>query len=253
MVKRYSYLKLPLPLARLIVILFALALLEAAVRSRVIDPFFVAPPSSVFAYMVRELIDAEFLALIAVTLYETGAAFALASAIGVPLGFLLWHVKRLGEAYDPLLVGLFSSPIVLLYPIFLVIFGRTSMAIISLATLFGVLPIILFTRQALAGVSTTLLRVGTSMNLSAGATFRHILLPAAAPTVFTGLRIGLTYVLIVVVAMQYILQLGGLGGLVAETSLLFRADAVYSGVALVILTSAVFIYLTHRAERMVRR
>jgi ABC-type nitrate/sulfonate/bicarbonate transport system permease component len=243
----------PLWLARTLVLVAFLALLEVAVRVGLINPFFVPPPSEFLAQMVRDLFDARFLTLAAITLYETAVAFLLASTVGVALGFLLWRVKTLGEAYDPLVAALFSSPIVLLYPIFIVLFGRAPLAIIALASLFSVLPIILFTRQALAGVSPTLLKVGASLNLSSWANFRYILLPAAAPTIFTGLRIGLTYILIVVVAMEFILQIGGLGYLVAQTALLFRANELYSGVTLVVLMSAAFIYLIYRAEGMVRR
>ncbi len=242
----------PLLLARTLVVAGFLVLLEAVVRLGLINKFFLPPPSEFLVQMVRDLVNIEFLTLAGITLYETAAAFLLAAAVGVALGFLLWRLKILGMAYDPLIAGLFSSPIVLLYPVFLVIFGRTPSAIISLASLFGVLPIILFTRQALAGVSPTFLKVGRSMKLSTWANFRHILLPAAAPTIFTGLRIGLTYILIVVVAMEFVLQIGGLGNLVAESSLLFRANELYSAVTLVIFVSAAFLYLINRVEKMVK-
>jgi len=252
-VKRRGGYAPPIWLARILVLVAFLALLEAAVRVGLINPFFVPPPSEFLAQMARDLFDPRFLVLTGITLYETTAAFLIAASVGIAFGFLLWRVTTLGEAYDPLVAALFSSPIVLLYPIFLVFFGRTPLAIIALASLFAVLPIILFTRQALAGVSPTLLRVGASMNLSAWGNFRYILLPAAAPTIFTGLRIGLTYILIVVVAMEFILQIGGLGYLVAQSALLFRANELYSGVSLVVLMSAAFIYLIYRAERLVSR
>ncbi len=243
----------PLWLARTLVVVAFLALLEAVVRGGLISEFFMPPPSEFLPQVARDLVDRQFLILTGITLYETAVAFLLAAIVGIGTGFLLWRVKTLGEAYEPLVAGLFSSPIVLLYPVFLVLFGRTPLAIMALASLFAVLPIILFTRQALAGVSPTLLRVGASLNLSPWANFRHILLPAAAPTIFTGLRIGLTYILIVVVAMEFILQIGGLGNLVAETSLQFRANELYSGVTLVVLMSAVFIFAIYRAEKLVSR
>jgi NitT/TauT family transport system permease protein len=242
----------PLLLARALVVVGFLALLEVIVQAGLIRKFFLPPPSEFLVQVARDLVNVEFLTLTGITLYETMAAFLLAAAVGVTFGFLLWRFNLIGTALDPLVAGLFSSPVVLLYPVFLVIFGRTPSAIISLASLFGVLPIILFTRQALAGVSPTFLRVGRSMKLSSWSNFRHILLPAAAPTIFTGLRIGLTYILIVVVAMEFVLQIGGLGNLVAESSLLFRANELYSAVTLVIVVSAAFLYLINRVEKMVK-
>lgn len=244
---------LPLPLARLLVVLGFLALLELAIRVGLINRFFVALPSELVPQVLRDLVDAEFLTLVGITLLETGAAFLFASVVGVGAGYLLWRSRPLSNAYEPLIAGLFSSPIILLYPIFLVIFGRTPLAIIAQGAVFGVLPIILFTRQAFAGVNPTLLRVGASMNLSQRESFRYILLPAAAPSIFTGLRLGLTYILISVVAMEYIVQIGGLGKLVAETSLRLDTTELYSGITLVVVIAVIFIDLTRRVEKAVRR
>lgn len=244
---------LPLPVARLLVVLAALVLLEGAIRIGLVNPFFVALPSELIPQVLRDLVNAEFLRLVGITFYEVGAAFLFASVVGVLLGYILWRNGRLGNAYEPLIAGLFSSPIILLYPIFLVVFGRDPLAVIAQGATLGILPIILFTRQAFVGVSPTLIKVGQSMNLSPRDNFMHILLPAAAPTIFTGLRLGLTYILISVVAMEYIVQIGGLGKLVAETSLRLSTDELYSGITLVVVISVLFIYLTHRAERAVRR
>lgn len=243
----------PMWIVRIAVIVVVLGLVEAAVRTEILNPFFVPEPSDVLGGMVTSLTDAEFLGMVAVTLGEVLLAFAIAAIAGVLLGFVLWRVRPVGQAFEPLVAALFSSPIVLLYPIFLVILGRNSAAIIALGAIFAVLPTILFTKQALSGVSRTLLNVGRSLNMPSWKMFRHIMLPAAAPTIFTGLRIGLTYVLIVVVAMEYILQIGGLGRFVAESSLLFRATDLYVSVALIVVISAISIWLINHLERLVQR
>ncbi|RZU30833.1 ABC transporter permease [Blastococcus saxobsidens] len=240
-------------IVRIAVIVVFLVLVEIAVRTELINPFFVPRPSEAVARMGTRLTDGEFLGLVAVTLGETFAGFALAAVVGMVVGFLLWRSRSLGDAFEPLVAALFSSPIVLLYPIFLVILGRNSTAIVALAAVFAVLPTILFTKQALSAVSRTMLNVGRSLNLSAWSNFRHILLPAAAPTIFTGLRIALTYVLIVVVAMEYILQIGGLGRFVSESSLLFRATDLYASVGLIVIISAAFIWAINRLEKLVQR
>jgi NitT/TauT family transport system permease protein len=244
---------MPMWLVRIAAIAAFLALVQLAVRTEILNPFFVPPPSDVLQRMASNLTDQELLRLLSITLVETAAGFAIAAVAGILLGFLLWRFRPMGDAFEPLVAALFSSPIVLLYPIFLVIFGRNASAIVALAALFAVLPTILFTKQALAGVSRTLLNVGRTNNLSDWATFRHIMLPAAAPTIFTGLRIALTYVLIVVVAMEYILQIGGLGRIVAESALLFRATDLYASVGLIVVISAGFIWLINRLERLAQR
>lgn len=250
---RRRRLGLPLWIIRIGLIVVGLSLVEVGVRTEIIDPFFVPRPSDVLVRMGVRLTEARFLELVAITLGETLAGFALAASVGVTVGFLLWRFQLLGDAYEPLVAALFSSPIVLLYPIFLVIFGRTPAAIIALSALFAVLPTILYTRQALSAVSRTLLNVGRSFNLTGWANFRHIMLPAAAPTVFTGLRLALTYVLIVTVATEFILQIGGLGKFVSESALRFQAIDLYVSVGLIIVISSAFIWSINQLEKVVRR
>lgn len=251
--KRRRGAEVPMWIVRIVMIAIFLALVEVAVRTEILNPFFVPEPSSVLAGMASSVTDGDFLGMVAITLGAVLLAFAIAGIAGVLLGFVLWRVRPLGDAYEPLVAALFSSPIVLLYPIFLVIFGRNSAAIIALAALFAVLPTILFTKQALSAVNRTLLNVGRSLSMSSWNLFRHIMLPAAAPTIFTGLRIALTYVLIVVVAMEYILQIGGLGRLVAESALHFRATELYVSVGLIVVISAAFIWLINQLERLAQR
>lgn len=244
--------RVPISVARALLVVVGLLLLEVAVRMGLINEFFMPPPSEFLVQVGRDLASGEFLIAAGATLLTTAAAFALAGVMGVALGFLFWRAKRLGEAYEPLVAGLFSSPIIILFPIAAVLFGRNAVAAIALAAIFGVLPIVLYTSQALSGVSPILLKVGSSLNLSTAGNFRHILLPAAAPTIFTGLRIGMTYILKVVVTMEFVLRIGGMGSLVSESSLQFRAAELYSGVTLIVLMSVAFIYMTYQVERVVK-
>lgn len=239
--------------ARVLLLAGALGALEWAVQAQLINSFFVAPPSQVIQQLAGDLADPAIWRLIAITLGETAAAFAVAAAAGLCLGYLLWRYRLLGEAFDPILAGLFSSPIILLYPIFLVVFGRNERAVVGEAVAYGILPIALLTRQALAGVNPTFLRLAKSLDLPPAGTFCHIQLPAAAPGIFTGLRLGLTYILISIIAMEFIAQIGGLGHYVADSALRFQTASTYSGIALVVLVAVLFIYLTDQLERRAAR
>ena len=249
----YSSRPLALWTMRVLLLIVASGLLELAVRTEMVDAFFVPPPSEFVPQVFLNLFDPQFLADIGVTLIEVVAAFAASAILGIGVGFLLWRFKLIGKAYEPLVAALFGSPVVLLYPVFIIFFGRTSLAIVTLAVTTASLPIILFTQQALGAVRSTFLKVGASFQLHEWETFRHILLPAATPTIFTGLRIGLTYVLIVVVSTEYILQIGGLGNFIAEKSLMFKANELYAGVTLVVILSALFVALTYKLEKLVRK
>jgi NitT/TauT family transport system permease protein len=227
--------------------------LEAAVRAGWVNPFFLAPPTVAGRVLWAELVGGPVLGLVLLTVAEIGVALLAAVAVGLVAGFLLWRYRTLGAAYEPLLGAVFASPIILLYPVALVIFGRTSGAVVVVSAVFGLIPVALNTRTAFAHVSPALVRVGSSMNLTRGQMFRHILVPAAAPTVFSGFRLSLTYILKSVLGLEYVVQVGGLGMWVSDAAYRFAIPEVYAGVLGTLLLSVLFVVAINRGERWVRR
>jgi len=238
---------------RLLIVLGGLLLVEGAVRGGWINPFFLVTPSQAGEILWSQLVSGRVLLMTLITLYEIGAALLGSTVVGVLAGLLLWRYRYLGESYEMLLAALFASPLVLLYPIFLVVFGRTPAAIITLSAVFGLIPIAINTRSAFQHVSPVLVRVGSSMNLSRRQMFRHILIPAAAPTLFSGFRLGLTYILKSVIGLEYIVQVGGIGMWVSDSAYRFEIGEVYAGLLGTILLSLAFLYVINWTEGWVRR
>ncbi len=238
---------------RFAIVLGALVLVEGAVRGRWIDPFFLSSPSQAIEILWSQVISGRVLLMILVTLYEIGAALLASTIFGLLAGFLLWRYQVLGRSYEVLLAALFASPVILVYPIFLVVFGRTSAAIITLSAALSFIPIAINVKSAFAHVNPVLVRVGSSMNLSRRQMFRHILIPAAAPTVFSGFRLGLTYILKSVIGLEYIVQVGGIGMWVSDSAYRFDIGEVYAGLLGTVLLSIGFLYVINRTEGWVRR
>lgn len=242
-----------LMLWRGLLILGSLSLIEAAVRLRWIDPFFLASPLQALEVLWSQLITGNALFLTFVTLYEIASALVVSTVVGLLAGFVLWRYRLIGASYETLLAALFSSPIILAYPIFLVSFGRTSAAVIALSSIFGLIPIIINTKSAFQHVNLVLLEVGASMNLSRRQMFCHILVPAVAPTIFSGFRLGLTYILKSVLGLEYVVQVGGVGMWVSDAAFRFEVGEVYAGLFGTVFLSVLFLYMINRAEVLVRR
>lgn len=228
-------------------------LVELAVASNWISPLFVARPSAALATLVDELINGNYATLLLATLAETAAAFLAATAIGLSLGYLLWRNGTFGEAYEPLLLALFASPTVLLYPVFLVMLQRSPSAVVAQGFLAGLLPILITTRRAFLQVDPTYLKVARVLRLSPPNTFREVLLPAAMPGIIAGLRLGLTYTLLTVLAMEYVTSLGGIGSAISDAYSRLRAPELYAALFLVIALSVLFLFTLERFERAVLR
>jgi ABC-type nitrate/sulfonate/bicarbonate transport system permease component len=215
-------------------------ILEAAIDSGLVPALIVARPSDAVAAIAPLHADMDLVRNFLVTFGMTFAAIALAIAVGVPLGYLLYRHEVLGLAYEGWLAAAFSAPIVLLYPLFLVIIGRSHLTLVAMAFIPGVIPIIIQTRQGLLSTPPTLINVGRSFNISERFMFWQIMLPAAVPSIFTGMRIGVMYALVTVVAIEYLIDFGGLGRIVSEMYFRFNVPGTYASILFVVFVSILF-------------
>lgn len=222
--------------------------LEVIVRLNLVDRLFLTSPSLIAVTAWERLLSGELLGPFAKTLYEVAVAFVFAGAAGLSAGYLLWRYPPLGMAYDDLLGALFASPLILLYPIFLVVFGRDADAIIAMAFVTGTIPIALNTHQGLRDVGAIYLKVGRSMKLAQRQMVRHILLPAAFPAILGGLKLGLTYILISVIALEFLIEIGGIGTIASQGYFWFNTEELYLGVVGAIALSMIFVYLLQKVE-----
>lgn len=213
--------------------------LEALVGGGLVSPWVLAPPTEIARAVPGLLRDEDLPRMVLITLGETLAATTLAAAIGVAAGYLLFVCRPLGRAYEPWLGALFAAPTVLLYPLFLVVFGRSLATIVAMGVVTGAIPIIIKMREGLLGVPRVLLDVGRSFKLTEAALVRKILVPAAAPTIFTGFRLGLIYALVNVVGVEFLIDLGGLGRLVSDLYYRYQIPAMYAVILCIVAVSLV--------------
>jgi NitT/TauT family transport system permease protein len=238
---------------RLSIIFGILAIVETSVRVGWISTFFLAAPTRAAVVLWEQIVHGNALWLTAITLFEIAMCLTISTVFGVLAGFLLWRYQLIGNSYEMLLAALFSSPVILAYPIFLVTFGRGSAAVIALSSIFGLIPTIINTKGAFQNVNPILLQVGASMNLTRQQMFRHILIPAVAPPIFSGFRLALTYILKSVLGLEYVAQVGGVGMWLSDAAFKFEVEEVYAGLFGTMLLSILFLYLINRSEVLVRR
>jgi NitT/TauT family transport system permease protein len=160
--------------------------------------------------------------------------------------------KLLQQAIETWVAAMASAPVVLMYPLFLVIFGRSAWTIIMMGFIAALPPVILKTIEGIAGTRKVLVNVGKSFNLTANQQFWKILFPAALPTIFVGLRLGLIFALINIVGVEFLINFGGLGQLINELAERYDLAGTYAAICFVILVSIVFFMALEKAERWLR-
>jgi NitT/TauT family transport system permease protein len=224
-------------------------LVEVLIRAGAINRFVVPLPSQVLAAIPRIVAEEGVPHRFWQTTLEALWATALLVVVGVSLGMLLFRFRLLRGACETWVAALASAPIVLMYPLFLVIFGRSATTIVMIGFIAGLPPVILKTVEGLAGARKVLIDVGRSFRLSNAQLFRKILLPAALPSIFVGLRVGLIFALINIVGVEFLINFGGLGQLINELAERYDLPGTYGAIGFVILASVLFFVVCERAER----
>lgn len=222
--------------------------LEVLVRGGAVSPLIVAPPSEVILAVGPLFLEGGLGTALLTTLGEISAATAIAVAAGLPLGWLLHRHVTLGAAYENWLGAMFAAPMILLYPLFLVFFGRSYVTVVFMGVVTGIIPIIIHVRQGLDAVPQTLVDVGLSYNLDTRALFWKIMFPAAVPTIFTGIRLGIIYALVNIIGIEFLIDFGGLGRLVSDTYFRYDIPGMYASIVFIIVVSAALFWLLSRIE-----
>jgi NitT/TauT family transport system permease protein len=222
---------------------------EILIRAGLINRFIVPLPSEVLASFGRVITEEDIVHRFLLTAWECLAASVLLTVFGVAFGVLLYGVRLVRQACETWVAAFASAPLVLAYPLFLVLFGRSALTIIMLAFVSGLPPVILKTLEGLTGTRRVLLNVGKSFKLTPSQQFWKILFPAALPTIFVGIRLGLIFALINVVGVEFLINFGGLGQLINELAERYDLPGTYAAICFVILVSVVFFMATERAER----
>jgi NitT/TauT family transport system permease protein len=190
---------------------------------------------------------------------ESGKAFAAAIAIAIVVGMLiglsLGFSRLFGQVFEPMLVALYSIPKVTLYPILLLTFGLGISAKIAFGAIHGIIPIALFTINAVRNVRPILIKTGRALNYTTGEMVWRILIPAALPEIFTGIRIGVSLTLIGTLLGEMFASQRGLGYTLMNAMGLHNVDIIMSITFILIvfamLVSGVLLAVDRRLHRRV--
>ena len=214
------------------------ALLEAACRLRWISHLVIIPPSEMVAAMVSLLGTEEVLASVGQTFFTVAIAFAAAMVLGFVLGAAIHGLPRLRRAIDPLLASYYSVPFFVFYPLLVALLGLNALPLIAIGFIFALPAMLIATLLGLDRVPRVFRKVARMHRLGWARTATLVILPAALPNLFQGIKLALAYAFIGVIAGEFILSSGGLGYAIAYAYESFENRTMY-GLMLFVLLSAI--------------
>jgi NitT/TauT family transport system permease protein len=159
--------------------------------------------------------------------------FALALAIALPLGMLIGRVPLVRQLVDPTIQILRPIPVTAWLPLAMIIFGLGPRSAFFLVFLGAFYPILVNTIFGVRSVEPRLFEAASMLGCSQQAQFFRVVLPAALPSIFTGMRLGLGFAWVVIVVGEMTGVQTGLGAIIMEARQLSRTEIVISGMIVI--------------------
>lgn len=238
---------------RLAILAGAIGLLEIACRAELVPATMVIAPSRMLAATVDLLTSGELGPDIRQTFTSVGIAIVLSIVGGFTVGFWLHWFPPARRAVDPFLAAYYAIPHFAFYPLLIVIFGLGSLPLIILATLFAMVAMVVATMAGLDRVPRVLLKTARMHRLSPFEEMWRIRLPAAAPYLFSGVKLAVSYSFVGVIAGEFILSTVGVGHEIAYAYDNFDNPRMYGLILFVLGVVTVFNMLVYAYERRLAR
>ena len=241
-------------LVRLAVIAGSALLIEALCRFGAINRLTLLPPSQMAADLLRLLASGDINQAMVQTFSNVAIAFAMSVVFGVLAGVVIHAVPRLRRVCDPLLASYYSVPVFVFYPLFVSLFGLNRWPLIMIGFVFGITAMVIATLNGLDRVPPVLRKLARVHRMSRNAEILRMVLPAAAPYLFTGVKLALAYSFIGILAGEFILSGGGLGYAIAYAYDGFDNRTMYALMLFVLIVatavnSALYVF----EQRLLRR
>lgn len=236
-------------LVAMALVLACVLMLELACAVGWLSRTVIIPPSEMIGSLRDILRSGEFNRAIALTLTNVAITVVISIAAGFVLGVAIHASDVMRRAVEPYLASYYAVPTFIFYPVFIVLFGVGSAAIIAIAVLLSVVAMITATLNGLDRIPTVLTRTAAIMRLSPLKTALLIQLPAAAPYFFTGARLSVAYSFIGVIASEFILSGDGLGYAIAYAYNNFENRPMYGLMLLIVIVVSVVNAILDRLDR----
>lgn len=194
------------------------------------NTYIIPPPQEVAGAFFHSLLDGTLLKHLLVSIYRVFAGFSAAFLLAFPLGVLLAMNKGWNVYLHITLECLRHIPPLATIPILILWFGigeLPKLLIVIMATFF---PIFFNTLHGVGSCDPKWVEVGQSFGMSRREIFRHVVMPAALPSVLVGMRLGLGYSWRALVGAELIAASSGIGYMILDAEQLSRPDIVIIGI-----------------------
>lgn len=207
-------------------------------------------PANVARRFWEMLRDGSIARALGESLLVLGIGFGLAALVGVVAGVLLGGSRIAGRIAEPFVHALNATPRVAFIPLIIVWLGLRQDAKIAVTWLSAVVPILVNTSAGIENADGDLTEMARSFGARRRDLFWRVWVPAALPSILTGLRVGASLAILGTIVAELYTAQAGLGGLMVQASSRFQMDRYF---AVVIVLMALGVTITSILRALERR
>lgn len=228
-------------------ILLGLVAWEAA--ARIVPKALFAPPSAVLTRLAAMTADGSLPAALFGSLQHMVVGYVLAVLLAIPVGIIVGRNRSVATAVEPILNALYAIPPVALVPFFVIWFGLFFQGRVALVFAMCFFEILINVLQGVRNIDRGLLDAARSLELRGLALYRMVVIPAASPFIFTGLRVGIGRAVNAMITAELFFSAVYLGQMLKNSSNAFDTASAFA----VILVVSLFGLVCQEAMRFAER
>jgi NitT/TauT family transport system permease protein len=230
-----------------------LAIWEIAPRVDLVDRVFLPPFTEVADAFLTLVANGQLWEHVSTSLARALSGFAVAVAVAIPVGVAIAWYRPVADFLNPILELFRNTAALALLPVFILILGIGETSKVALVIYASSFPILLNTISGVRTVDPLLIKSARSLGLPPIRLFQKVVLPAAVPTIFTGLRMAGASSILVLIAAEMVGAKAGLGYLITASQLNFQIPNMYAGIVAIALVGLAFngvlVFVENRLSR----
>lgn len=195
----------------LCILLVLLLAWESAYRLGFFDPAKTSSPSRAMEALLANIYDWNFLKLAATSYFNALSGIFVAFLVAMPLGVMGGAIKKIDLGATPFIMLLGSLPVLALLPLIVLWFGYGSLPAIAMAAIAAFFPIYFNVREGVMGIPDELFEATRMFGAKRLQTLHKLVLPSVWPNLFTGLRLSFQYVWEIILAIEMVASVAGIG------------------------------------------
>ena len=228
-----------------------LGLLVWEALARVIPKALFAPPSAVLGRLAAMTADGSLPLALAGAVQHMLVGYLLAVLVAIPVGIVVGRSATVATAVEPLLNALYAIPPVAMVPFFIIWFGLHYEARVALVFAMCFFEILINVLQGVRDIDRGLFDVARAFDVRGFALYRKLVIPAAAPFIFTGLRVGIGRAVNAMITAELFFSAVNLGQMLKTSSNAFDTASAFAVILVVSLFGLACQESVRLAERLV--